>query len=137
MAFRIITKQKTTDDMKAILLTILAIIAVSLFSCRHTESDYETEQAEFQKEQMELAEEQAELEAEQEELRQEYAEMKEEYLREKAEFQKEKKALRKSVKKEHPAKSVKRDTTIHQLTDAEISELTDKVKSAGLWPTDK
>ena len=55
--------------MKAILLTILAIIAVSLFSCRHTESDYETEQAEFQKEQMELAEEQAELETEQGELR--------------------------------------------------------------------
>lgn len=84
--------------MKAILLTILAIIAVSLFSCRHTESDYETGQAEFQKEQ---------------------------------------KALRKSVKKENPAKSVKRDATIHQLTDTEISELTDKVKSAGLWPTDK
>ena len=123
--------------MKAILLTILAIIAVSLFSCRHTESDYETEHAEFQKEQMELAEEQAELETEQGELRREYAEMKKEYLREKAEFQKEQKALRKSVKKENPAKSVKRDTTIHQLTDAEISELTDKVKSAGLWPTDK
>lgn len=123
--------------MKAKLLTIIAIIAVSLLSCRHTNSDYESEQAEFEREQVELAEEQAELEAEQEELRQEYAEMKEEYLREKAEFQKEKKALRKSVKKEHPAKSVKRDTTIHQLTDAEISELTDKVKSAGLWPTDK
>ena len=102
--------------MKAKLLTIIAIIAVSLLSCRHTNSDYESEQAEFQKEQMELAEEQAGLEAEQEELRQEYAEMKEEYLREKAEFQKEQKALRKSVKKEHPAKSVKRDTTIHQYT---------------------
>ncbi len=123
--------------MKAILLTILAIIAVSLFSCRHTESDYETEHAEFQKEQMELAEEQAELETEQGELRREYAEMKKEYLREKAEFQKEQKALRKSVKKEHSAKSVKRDTVIQQLSDTEISELTDKVKSAGLWPTDK
>ena len=123
--------------MKAKLLTIIAIIAVSLLACRHTNSDYESEQAEFEREQVELAEEQAELEAEQEELRREYAEMKKEYLREKAEFQKEKKTLRKSVKKEHPAKSVKRDTTIHQLTEAEISELTDKVKSAGLWPTDK
>lgn len=126
-----------TDDMKVILLTIFAMMAITLISCMHTDSDYESEQAEFEREQVELAEEQAGLEAEQEELRQEYAEMKEEYLREKAEFQKEKKTLRKSVKKEHPAKSVKRDTTIHQLTEAEISELTDKVKSAGLWPTDK
>ena len=113
------------------------MMAITLISCMHTNSDYESEQAEFEREQVELAEEQAELEAEQEELRREYAEMKKEYLREKAEFQKEQKALRKSVKKEHSAKSVKRDTVIQQLSDTEISELTDKVKSAGLWPTNK
>lgn len=138
MAYKTIVKQKTTDkSMKTTITIMTAIVAVILLSCCHANSDYETEQAELEREQLELAEGQAELKEEREELRREYAEMKEEYLREKAEFQKEQKALRKSVKKENPAKSVKRDTTIHQLTDTEISELTDKVKSAGLWPTDK
>ena len=64
-------------------------------------------------------------------------EMKKEYLREKAEFQKEQKALRKSVRKEHNTNSVKCDTTMRQLTDTEMTELTNRVKSAGLWPSSK
>lgn len=78
------------------------MMTVSLISCSHTDSDYETEQAE--------------LKAEQEELRREYAEMKKEYLREKAEFQKEQKALRKSVRKEHNTNSVKRDTVMREIS---------------------
>lgn len=109
--------------MKAILLTTLAIVAAIFTSCSHTDSDYETEQAE--------------LEAEEAELRREYAELKEKYLREKAEFQKEQKALHKSVRKGHNTNSVRRDTIMRQLTDPEMSELTDKIKSAGLWPTSK
>ena len=42
-----------------------AIVAVILLSCCHTNSDYETEQAELEREQLELAEEQAELKKEQ------------------------------------------------------------------------
>lgn len=78
------------------------------------------------------------MEAEQEELRREYEKMKDEYLREKAEFQKERQALKKGVRKEErKAKTIKRDSTKCQLNENEVSELTDKVKSAGLWPTDK
>lgn len=130
-------KLKITDDMRTIgiLLTYLAMLLFT--ACSNSESALNTEQRELETEQAELEKEQEELLEEQEELRREYAEMKKEYLREKAEFQKEQKAFRKSVKKENPTKSVKRDTTMHQLTDAEISELTDKVKSTGLWPTDK
>ena len=40
------------------------MMAITLISCMHTNSDYESEQAEFEREQVELAEEQAELEAE-------------------------------------------------------------------------
>ena len=105
-------------------------MAVIFLPCCHTDSDYETEKAEFESEQVELAKEHAEL-------RREYAEMKEGYRREKAEFQKQQKALRKCVKKEYHTNSVKRDTTIRQLTDSEMSELTDKVKSSGLWPSSK
>lgn len=106
------------------------MMVVCFISCNNTGSDYETEQAEFEREQVELAEEQAEL-------RREYSEMKKEYLREKAEFQKEQKALRKSVRKEHNTNSVKCDTTMRQLTDTEMTELTNRVKSAGLWPSSK
>lgn len=95
------------------------MMAVCFISCNNTDSDYETEQAE------------------EVELRREYAELKEEYLREKAEFQKEQKALHKSVRKGHNTNSVRRDTIMRQLTDPEMSELTDKIKSAGLWPTSK
>ncbi len=123
--------------MKAILITIFAMMVVCFISCNNTGSDYETEQAEFEREQVELAEEQSELEAEQEELRREYSEMKKEYLREKAEFQKEQKVLRKSFRKEHNTNSVKRDTSMLQLADTEMTELTDRVKSAGLWPSSK
>gem|GEM_PF-1509442 len=123
--------------MKAILITIFAMMVVCFISCNNTGSDYAKEQAEFEREQVELAEEQSELEAEQEELRREYSEMKKEYLREKAEFQKEQKALRKSVRKEHNTNSVKCDTTMRQLTDTEMTELTNRVKSAGLWPSSK
>lgn len=135
MASKIIVKPKTIDkNMKT---TLIATIAVIFLSCCHTNSDYETKQAEFEKEQLELAEEQAELKAEREELRREYAELKEEYLREKAEFQKELKSHHNGVKKEYPNTSVKRDTVTRQLTDTEMSELTDKVKSAGIWPSSK
>lgn len=113
------------------------MMAVCFISCNNTDSDYKTEQSEFEREQVELAEEQAELEAEQDQLRREYSEMKKEYLREKAEFQKERKALRIRVKKESPNISVKHDNVKRQLTDTEMSELTDKVKSAGLWPSNK
>lgn len=106
------------------------MMAVCFISCNNTDSDYATEQAVFEREQVELAEEQAEL-------RREYSEMKKEYLREKAEFQKEQKALRKSVRKEHNTNSVKRDTSMRQLTDTEMTELIDRVKSAGLWPSSK
>lgn len=113
------------------------MMAVCFISCNNTDSDYATEQAEFEREQVELAEEQAELEAEHEELRREYSEMKKEYLREKSEFQREQKALRKSVRKEQNTNSVKRDTTMRQLIDTEMTELTDRVKSAFLWPSSK
>lgn len=116
--------------MKAILITIFAMMAVCIISCNNTDSDYETEQAEFEREQVELAEEQAEL-------RREYSEMKKEYLREKAEFQKEQKVLRKSFRKEHNTNSVKRDTSMLQLADTEMTEFTDRVKSAGLWSSSK
>lgn len=136
MAYKTIVKQKTTDkDMKTTITILTAIVAVILLSCCHANSDYETEQAELEREQLELAEEQAELKEEREELRREYAEMKEEYLREKAELKKERKALSKGVKKEYPKTSVKRDTVKCQLTETEMSELTNKVKSASLWPS--
>ena len=136
MAYKTIVKQKTTDkNMKTTITILTAIVAVILLSCCHANSDYETEQSELEREQLELAEEQAELKEEREELRLEYAEMKEEYLREKAELQKERKALRKGVKKEYPKTAVKRDTVKRQLTETEMTELTNKVKSAGLWPS--
>lgn len=113
------------------------MMAVCFISCNDTDSDFETEQAEFEREQIELAEDQAELEAEQAELLREYSEMKKEYLRERAEFQKEQKALCKNVRKEHNTNSVKRDTSMRQLTDTEMTEHTDRVKSAGLWPSIK
>lgn len=117
--------------MKKTAMIALAMSALIFAACRHTsDSDYEAEQMEFVKEQ-------EELEAEQEELRREYEKMKEEYLREKAEFQKEQQALKKGVIKERNTKAIKRDSTKRQLNENEASELTDKVKSAGLWPTDK
>lgn len=110
--------------MKKTAMIALAMSALIFASCRHTtDSDYEAEQMEFVKEQ--------------EELRREYEKMKEEYIREKAEFQKEQQALKKSVIKERNTKAIKRDSTKRQLNENEASELTDKVKSAGLWPTDK
>lgn len=118
--------------MKKTVMIALAMSALIFAACRHTtDSDYGAEQMEF-------AKEQEELEAEQEELRREYEKMKDEYLREKAEFQKEQQALKKGVRKEErKAKTIKRDSTKCQLNENEVSELTDKVKSAGLWPTDK
>lgn len=111
--------------MKKTVMIALAMSALIFAACRHTtDSDYEAEQMEFAKEQ--------------EELRREYEKMKDEYLREKAEFQKERQALKKGVRKEErKAKTIKRDSTKCQLNENEVSELTDKVKSAGLWPTDK
>lgn len=122
--------------MKTINITVLALVAVILLIGSHSNSDYETEQT-LEREQLELAEEQAELKEEREELRRQYAEMKEEYLREKAELKKERKALSKGVKKEYPKTSVKRDTVKRQLTETEMTDLTNKVKSAGLWPSNK
>lgn len=117
--------------MKKTAMIALAMSALIFVACRHTtDSDYEAEQMEF-------AKEQEELEAEQEELRREYAKMREEYLREKAEFKKELQALKKGVRKERNTNTIKRDSTKRQLNENEASELTDKVKSAGLWPTDK
>lgn len=118
--------------MKKTVMIALAMSALIFAACRHTtDSDYGAEQMEF-------AKEQEELEAEQEELRREYEKMKDEYLREKAEFQKERQALKKGVRKEErKAKTIKRDSTKCQLNENEVSELTDKVKSAELWPTDK
>ena len=112
--------------MKKTAMIALAMSALIFAACRHTsDSDYEAEQMEF-------AKEQEELEAEQEELRREY-----EYIREKAEFKKELQALKKGVRKERNTNTIKRDSTKRQLNENEASELTDKVKSAGLWPTDK
>lgn len=110
--------KRLTTILSAVLIAGIAI------SCINRETEAEAEKRELEKERIELAEEEAELRREYEELRREY--------------QREKEAYQQEIKKEAEMRSALHrtggDSTGRPLTDREISTLSDKVKSAGLWP---